>query len=248
MKKKWLICIVLSMLMMLGVCGCMDKGKDYKKVTDAYLKEKYAEEFEMVKLSREFSGDVGTYIRAVYLSKRYDEKFTVYCYQATSRDEDTVVMDGEKYKVSDNYAEVLFQNEYAERLKEQISDATIVKCRIIFDNYSLSKEDVDKGLEYCLNNEQFDSHAKIYVIADSEKNTEEFISKVKNVVLPYKGYMQYLYLGFVDEIDEKAFQEQYLENINSFGDYLIESELVDRVEYVGFTRKDGIVRESVEKE
>jgi len=223
---------------------------EYNQIFLDYLNCNYEGNFTIVKYKKEFSGAEGSFYRVVCKENTYDDLFVMYCYpeRADATGNDIIEIDYFKFKVYDEYANVILQNEYAERLKTELGEALMVKCYLVLDNAYITQEQFSKGLEYCMNNNEFDTHMRTYVVVKEGTGTPELREKIEKFLRTYKGYMQYLYIGYTDISDIDTLEQQYFEHYGSYSDYMIEGPTMNRVEFSFITRENGVEKQSVVKE
>lgn len=222
----------------------------YNQIFLNYLDSNYEGDFVIEKYKKEFRGDRGNFYRVVCKEERYGDLFVMYCYP--EKDDvigrDIIEIEGIKYRVRDEYASVVLQNEYAARLKNEIGDALMVKCYLVLDNAYITPEQFAKGLEYCMNNEEFKTHMRTYVIMKEEARTPELREKIEEFLISYKGYMQYLYIGYTGVSDVTLLEKQYYDNYGKYSEYIVDEPAMNCVEFSFITRENGVEKQNVEKE
>lgn len=215
-----------------------------------YLNCKYEGDFIIVKCKKEFRGDKGNIYHVVCREKNYGDLFVMYCYpkKDDTTDNNIIEIGDVKYEVWDEYAMVVLQNEYAERIKNEIGEALMVKCYLVLDNAYISAEQFAKGLEYCMNNEEFNTHMRTYVVMKKEARIPEVREKIEKLLVSYEGYMQYLYIGYTDVWDTAILEKQYYDNYGEYSEYIVDSPMMDCVEFSFITRENGVEKQHIEKE
>lgn len=223
---------------------------EYNQIFLDYLNHNYEGNFTIQMYRKEFSGSDGSFYRVVCKEETYGDLFVMYCYpeRADATGSDIIEIDYFKYKVYDEYANVVLQNEYAAKLKEEIGDALMVKCYLVLDNAYITAEQFSKGLGYCMNNNEFDSHMRTYVVLKEGTGASELREKIESFLISYEGYMQYLYIGYTDTLDVVTLEKQYLEHYGEYSDYMVAGPTMSRVEFSFITRENGVEKQSIVKE
>ncbi len=235
-KIKKAASILVAMIMMLGVCSCME-NIDYEKEMIRFLEEKYQEKgFSITQLTKEFSGSEGVLTRAVCQSERFDEKFTVYLYETEQLLGEVVNIDGKSYAVQDNYADLVFAQEYAGKIADQFGEATMVKCQFLLRNYYITKETYEAGVEAFLLSTAFTTFPRIYMILDKAKEElgDAFVAQVQTEMERYGADNQYLYLVYSEDANVAEWEAAYSEHYDRFDTFLKETDLTQRVEVASF--------------
>lgn len=236
---------------MLGANGCMSSKSDLntiKKEISLYLKEKYNCNFEVTQITEEFSGNRGIFYRLVCKSDKYTDLCVVYCHTDEGYNGTSLTIGNEDYLVTDDFANIVFQSEYASLLQDITGDDVLIKCKLRTPNYNLSNEDFASGLKNCLENPDIPVYMYTFIFADNEKAGTNLKTSAENFLAQYNMYKQYLYVCYQDDIDFENWNTLYYDNYSEFIAYLLYKSDIDRVEYSSFNQNAGLVRSTVEKE
>lgn len=253
------ICILLIISFVLGVSGCMnneivqaEKAMELPQISEqdilSYLSDKYSKTFEITQLSQEFNGNNGVYYRAVFTGTDNPEKGVLYCYADGYGEGDKVNFGGKQVLVTDNYANILLQTEYAAALQTELGDQVLVKCRLETPNCTISNADLAAGLKACLENAELNPYLHIFVFADSESKSTGLKEAAEAFLGKYNVYNQYLYIGYQDQINLSLWNTLYLENYSGFEYYLVDDSDMDYVVFSAFSLDNGMTESSVLKE
>lgn len=245
-KRTFLL--LITILIMIGVCGCMNVEQDYKEPIQNYLKEKYGCNFEVKQVTKEFNGLDGSYLRAVCQSDTNEGSFEVFCYLDENKAGDKITIGEDKYVILDDYVDVIFMNQLKSEIKEQIGSEAFLQCQVTFSDHFVTEEEYKAGMQECLNNSELYSHITIYVAVKDESNLETLREKVENICLAYNAYRQYLYFAVAPSADVPDIQQHFEGNEDTFDQHLNECDLIDRVYFSLIKRDEGITKRSVEKE
>lgn len=247
-RLKQLLLLLITILIILGTCGCMSVEQDYKEPIQNYLKEKYGCNFEVKQVTKEFNGYDGSYIRTVCTSEEYAGNFEVFCYPVEGRIGDKIMLDGGEYVIIDDYADIVFQNQLEEQLKEQIDEDVFVKCQITFSNYCITEPEYKSGMKACLEDQAHSSHVVVYIVTNNEDELERIQKMVETSCLEINAYMQYLYFAIAPSADVSDIQQHFEENPELFDQHIKECDQIERVQFTLIKRDEGITKRSVEKE
>ena len=245
MKKVYLIII---MLLLLTLSGCnFISGIILQDKLTKHLNEKYDKEFEITKLVKEFDGNHGWHYRAVFHEKDSQEKSVLYCYK-DDLDEGTIIrINGIKHAVVDDYANTIFQEEYAERIQKEIGEIALVKC-FFAETYDIDEEMLDKGLTAFLNNPNIYHYFAVFVLMDIEDKDVGIREKVEEYMSRYNPESQYLYIGYFENFDVNLCNQLYYDENNDFDHYLVHDSEAKFVELSVFSRNEGFVNYEILKE
>lgn len=247
--RRYLL-ILMMILISIGVCGCMDRELnvlEYRKEILTHLEIKYDSEFEIIKTYQEFDGNTGVCVRASCKSMEYEDVFTVYCYLDSSMADEKCIIEGKEHGISDNYTKILYQNQILEEIDEINNNNYIIKCKIDFLVVSPTIEEYANGIEYCLQNEDFDPYLKFYIVTQSSTDVSKLRDKIDNVLKKYNPCSGYIYHAFIDEFDYDEAIAVYKENQHDFGNYLSLSDFADRVEFVLYKSNVGFKESKIIK-
>lgn len=245
-KKVFLLLIIVFIMM--GVCGCVSTDLIYKEPIKEYLENKYGCAFEIHQASRAFSGLDGSYIYAVCESETNKGVFSVYCYPAEENDDKNVSIGGEDYVITDDYADIVFQNELEQKLKNAIDEDVFLKCQITFSNHFITDEEYDKGFETCLNDKNLYSHVTVYAVLTDVTKIDAIREKAENICLGYNAYRQYLFFAVAKSEDINDICKHYEKNFEMFDQHMEDCDLIEKVDFTLLKRDEGItLRETVKE-
>lgn len=223
---------------------------DNQVVISAYLNWKYGDDtrFEVQKVFEEFSGHRGPFTRAVCKSDKYTELFTVYLYKDQDENEDAFSYDGGDYYIQDQYANIVFANQYANDLKKRLMDTTFVKTQISLSNWNISKEMYDKGLEAFLETKDLMSFIRIFAIMDTDEITDAQKKVAENYLAEQNTYAQYLYMIIPVERNLEKYEEDYQNNYDDFDVYITKGDFAEQVDFLEAYQNKGVVQNTTLKE
>lgn len=253
---KRILIIFLIITIMSGAGGCMNAEKITTSSTDNYntnsendisvqklildyLNDKYNETFEVVKFSSEFSGTRGDFIRVVCSTATDAEKCVVYGYSDDSEIGVSIDIDGKTYYLTDDYANVILQREYAESVKKALGEDVMVKCQMFFPDHMLTDEEFATGLKGCLENSDLRPQVYMYVLADGKYIDSNLREKAENCMSQYDVYKQYLYVVYQSDISFSQWEDLYYDNYSSFERYLNYDSEADFIEFSSFSLEEG---------
>lgn len=255
MKRILIICMIITI--MSGAGGCMNTDKITNSSTDnynntnserdiliqesvlGYLNEKYNETFEIIKFGVEFSGEHGDFIRAVCSTATDEEKCVVYGYSDIPETDASVDMDGKTYYLTDDYANIILQREYAESIKESLGEDVMIKCQLFFPDHMITDEELTSGLKACLENPALNAQAFIYVFVNDKYTDAELRENAEKYINQYKAYKQYLYMVYQSDFSYREWEDLYYSNYSSFERYLNYDCEADFIEFSSFSLEEG---------
>ena len=260
MKK--MICILLSLILMLGVCGCMNNepngtvdlpqpdGSDFAKLdldmveesVLSHLGKKYGEIFEMDQLTLEFGGQ-DIYYRAVFHSTRRPDQGVLYC--RSQGEGSSVKIDGVDCFLTDDYANVILQTGYAEALQAELGQGVMVKCQLRTPDRMLTDDEFAAGVQACLQNAELMPHLFVYVFTDKAGPDAELKARAEEYVGRVNGFRQYLYIVHQTGAAPESWESRYYDNISDFEGYLLHRSEAEVVDYTAFELDKGIVKQTV---
>lgn len=246
LKRSFLF--LITILIMIGVSGCMSVERDINEPIQNYLKEKYDCNFEIEQITKEFNGLEGSYLRAICHSDVDEGAFEVFCYLNSDEKGDKITIDENEYVISDDYADVIFMNQLKAKIEEQIGTDAFLQCQVTFSNHFITKDEYKTGLQACLNNTDLYSHITVYVAVEDESVLDALRKEVETVCLSFNAYRQYLYFAVAPGEDVSDIQKHFEDNMNIFDQHINECELIDKVYFSLIKRDEGITKRSVEKE
>ena len=240
---KGFIILLITILIIMAVSGCMNENIDrtaYEQAILRFLEQKYSDKFEIHDLYQEFEGNNGMIIRALSKGSSYTDMFTVNCYLDSTVTDEAVEIEGRNHSIEDGYSEVIFQNQLM-ALLDQSNNAheVIVKCRVDFHGRKPSSEQFARGIDYCIQCEDLDSHIMFYILSDDNDTARDLQIKAENIVAQYMPCVGYIYYAVQSQFDENEIVQQYIANQFDFGNYLTSSELADKVEFTLYKKESG---------
>ena len=240
-KSTRRICyIVLALLAIMTFTGCPScGGKVLSDKLIKHLNEKYDKEFEITKLVKEFDGDHGWHYRAVFHEKDSQENSVLYCYKDDLNEGTIIRINGIKHAVVDDYADIVLQEQYAALIQEELGEDVLVKCQFLSLNYMISDEVFAAGLEACLNEEDKNQSACVFVFADMNKVNSGLRERTEYIMDKYEANHQYLYFSYHESFDKKEWETIYEREYDSFDFYLVDESNAKRVETSYFSRNYG---------
>ncbi len=157
--KRFLL-LLLTLLMLISVCGCMGKT-DYANIILNELERKYNKTFEIEQITHEFSGDSGEYYRAVCKDAESGKSFVAKYY-------------ADDKELFDEYCALLLNEDLINYLTSSDLGIAHAVVDVITVEHVLTMDDIAKGVEYCLSNEDFDVKVSAYIFLDKSfaDNTE----------------------------------------------------------------------------
>lgn len=219
--RGWM-CVIL-IFCVLGVCGCMN-NKDYSGEILQELEKKYNKTFEIEQMTLEFSGDSGKYYRAVCKEPNSGKSFVVKYYYD----------DKELY---DEYCTMLLNEKFIDYLVSSDLEIAHAVAEIITVKHVLTVDDVNKGVEYCITNEDFDVKVSAYIFLDqSLAINSEIENKIVNMFVEkgiYRCSLDVVYMSSDSLSSAKAeYSDVYLIDdslekdvrVNIYRRYLISKE------------------------
>lgn len=217
-----------------------------KKILDE-LNSRYNKDFEIVKLTYEVDGENGNYYRAVCKEKDGHNTFIAYYYLNGSEyllsenvDDEIKVLKGEPLLI-DTYPNLLLNLKVAEYLANNRGVLFAVVDVGAFD-HTFSLNDVEKGIDYCLSNENFDVQSKVYLFAsNSVEKKEQFEKEITQAILSMNAYKQSIDIAYIADKDLQAIKSKYYDDIYMIEDRLAEDEKIIRYSWYFSERGKGIV-------
>lgn len=241
-------CFIIAKNMENSIINYMGQGEQINNQVLTYLNSKYNENFEIIQLTKEVDGNDGIYYRVVVKSKKRDDKGVVYCYFDDSAEGTKIEVGGENYVFTDDYAEIIFAEEYANQLQALLGDDVLVKCQLYVTNHMLTEDEFVSGLKNCLENPELNSRLYVFVLADIDRVGDGLRESVEHFMSQYNADNQYLYAGYQTNMDMENWEELYYENQSSFERYLVDKSDAELVEFSSFARDVGYKGNKVVKD
>lgn len=245
MFRRWRPLLLILVLVMIGACGCMNH-KDYSDKILEELESRYEKKFEIVQLTYEVSGNAGNYYRAVCKDSETEVEF-VACYYLNGSDSllsvgldvTSTVKKGEPFLV-DEYCIALLNEQFAAFLVSEDLNIEYAIADTITVAHSLTIEDLSKGVEFCLSNDEFDIKATIYLFItdDANKNASEkaITDRIMELDL-YRCNVDVIYvpLEYMD-----AIEDDYSHSLSSIEDKLEDDSRISSYRRYAISRGKGI--------
>ena len=241
--RRLSLLLTITLLLSL-VCGCSGTRRT---AIQNYLEEKYGDRFQVLNVFREFNGLDGGYLRAICENKETRDTFEVYCYPAHTKSGAPITIAGKEYVISDDYADVLFQNKLKAEIRDRIGSEVFLQCQVTFADHFITEEEYRSGMRECLENTKLYSHVTVYVVVQDESQLEDIRQKVESVCLGYNAYYQYLYFAVAPEGNHSTLQTHFDENEASYDRHLNKCDQIEKVIFSLIKRDEGITKRSVEK-
>lgn len=247
-RFKRTVLLLISILIMIGVCGCMSVTQDYKETIQIYLKEKYGCNFEVMQVAEEFNGHDGSYLRAICRSETNEETFEVFCFLDEKKNGDKITIGEDEYTILDDYVDIIFMNELKAKIEKQIGTEAFLRCQVTFSDHFVTEDEYKAGLQACLDNADLYSHVTVYVVVKDETNLDVLRENIESVCLNYNAYRQYLYFAVAPNADIVELQKHFENDEDTFDQHMNECSLIEKVYFSLIRRDEGITKRSVEKE
>ena len=222
----------------------------YKDAILSFLKNKYNEQFEIIELYLEFNGDIGLAVRALCKSSAYTDTFLSYCYFDPSMTDEKVKIDENEYSLDDEYSEVVLQNKLLLLVDQayQYDESIFVGCKVGFLGRYPSADELNKGMEFCLHNDELRAHVKFYILTSGSSKAKELQGKVEDFIVHHRPYKGYVYYAVSSKFNKADIVQEYFENQHDFGNYLTSSNLADTVEFTLYKIDAGLQERRIVKE
>ena len=241
------VCLILVISIAIGVCGCMNHNEYSDKILSE-LSTKYNKEFEIVQLTYEVSGNGGNFYRAVCKEAGGTTTFVAYYYLNGSDyllpdeiDQEAVANNSEPYLV-DEYPNLLLNVKMADYLMQEIPGVLFAMTDIHAFNHTLTLADVEKGLEHCVANGEFDAQAKLYLfVDDSIEDKAQYEKELVQKILALNISEQTIDVAYIAKSNEQAVKDAYQDDIYMIEERLEEDEKVVRYSWYMAERGQGIV-------
>ncbi len=243
--RKRISLLLVAIIIMIGACGCMNH-QDYADKILAELENKYNKSFEIVKLSYEIDGENGNFYRAVCREQGGNTTFVAFYYLKGS---DYLLSDELEEDFStadepiliDSYSNSLLNKAYVSFLEEN-ADILFAISDVNFISHSLSKEDVDQGLAYCLFDGRFEAISKVYLFADqAREDKEQFESELLQWLSDYKILQQSIDIAYIPAKDIEAVRDEYQDDTYLIREKLKNDSRVSRYSWYLTEAGNGIV-------
>ena len=248
MKSVKKITLLLMVgIIMIGACGCMNH-QDYSDKILAELKGKYSKDFEIVKLSYEVDGESGNYYRAVCREPDSDNTFVAYYYLNGSDyllseeiGEDLVISKNEPFLV-DTYPKMLLNLRLADYLKDNISGILFVVSDVGAFDHTFTIDDIEKGIQHCVSNTDFNIQSKLYVCAsNSIEDKEQFERDLVQRILSMNAYKQSIDVAYIADENIQPVRAEYYDDVYMIENRFSEDERIVRYSWYFAERGKGVV-------
>lgn len=245
--RRWISLVIIAGLVMIGACGCMNH-QDYSDKILAELKSKYSTDFEIVKLSYEVDGENGNYYRAVCKETESDSTFVAYYYLKGSDyllseeiGEDISIAKDEPFLV-DTYPNMLLNRKVAKHLTDNVQGVLFAIADIGAFDYTLTISDVEKGIQHCVANADFNVQSKLYVFAsNSIEDKESFEEYLVQMILSMNAYKQSIDVAYIADENVQLEKAEYYDDIYMIEDRFSEDEKIIRYSWYFAERGKGVV-------
>ena len=175
------------------------EDKVIKKNIEEYLKEKYNESFNLIKLQAMFDGNRGPFIRVLAKSINDHEIFEIDIFFYPQEDCEEVLFDKEKLYIKNGYELILLQNEYEKNLQKELKNINSVRCMLRISGCKSGRPEIinhEKGIDVYLGNPDYITTMYIYVLCEKQYIDENY-TIVKNNLILNKSFTQ---AGFVAKV------------------------------------------------
>ena len=226
MKRKVAFLCIFILIIAVGVCGCMDH-KDYENEILNELERRYNKTFEIQQLTAEFDGNSGKFYRAV-------------CKPADGGNLFVARYSCEKKVLYDEYCDMLLKEDIAQYLVSGDLGISYAVVNVITVGRALKAEDVAKGVEYCLSNDEFDVKVAVYAFLDQSLAADgEAEKKILDKLLSLDIYRCNLDVAYMTSDGLVAAKEEYTD-VYRLGDRLEEDGRVSGYKCYIMSRESGI--------
>ncbi len=183
MRKKTTKTIVLSLALIIAIAFVLIhfRTASAKSIFSEYLEEKYGEHFTIIRALKEYHSDRGICYRVKAKSDRFDDPFVMFAYPYPNEYSKYVLeVNGEAYEMQDEYPEVIFQNQYLDKLRPLTGELPLMKCRIEFEGSVYTLAEVATGMKSCLRNPMHPAWVTVYLLTDEKESiTPEYIQAIQ---------------------------------------------------------------------
>lgn len=245
--------LLITILIVIGVCGCMNEEQDFKTPVLEYLKDKYECNFNVLSVSH-LKGTDGKYVQLVCESSANPgEAFRVECYPADGEKKgDHIAVGGDECVIFEKYSDIVFAKQMEQELMQVIGGDVFVRCEILSNHsqtryYGTTKEQFQAGMKACLEQPDVYSYVSVYVVMGADADMDQIQSAVESYALNCNAHSQYLAFAVMPELVDEVVTQHYEENKNSFVAHMGVCEWVLHLESVELNRAQGIVNRFVEK-
>lgn len=243
MKKKKTI--IISFVLIIGIAFALFHFNTVyvKSIFSEYLEERYGEPFTIVKAFKEYHSNRGICYRVTAKSNRFDEPFVMYAYPYPNENSRNILeVKGKKYEMEDYYPEVIFQNQYLDELRPLIGELPLMKCRIEFEGSCITLDEMQAGMEACLQKPHL-SWVTVYLLTDEKESiTPEYIQAIERQMQAYNSYSYELYIGILRD-GEMVSEEEYYKNYDTshavFYDFMEKSTAIKKIIHLYGGRGDS---------
>lgn len=226
--------------------------KKYSEIILGELSSKYEKSFEISRLTYEMDGNAGNYYRAICNEEGSDVPF-VACYYLNGSEYllseevgDSIPESGDQPLLVDDYCTALLNEKVAESVLSSrlgISHAIVDVATV---NHALDINDISKGVEYCVSNEDFKTKLSAYVFINTkEKNktaAEDAVIQKLRSMNPYRCNLHIVNIDF-----ESGIPSKYTQNIYAVEDAVASDEKVISHRRYKISEDAGVTLEEVVK-
>lgn len=239
MEKKTVKTIVLNLALIFTIVFVLIHfhTASIKSIFSEYLEGKYGEPFTIVRVFKEWHSDRGICYRVKAKSDRFDDPFVMFAYPYPNEYSKCVLeVNGKEYEMEDEYPEVIFQNQYLDKLRPLTGELPLMKCRIEFEGSVYTLAEVATGMKSCLRNPMHPAWVTVYLLTDEKESiTPEYIQAIQSQMESYNSYSYDLYIGILNP-GEMVSEEEYYENYDTshglFYDFMRKSTVFDDIIHI----------------
>lgn len=243
-KQKPAIIIGLAVIACLVLFRCCFNHVPLKTTFAEYLEGKYGEPFTVIRAFKEYHSDRGMCYRIKAKSDRFDDPFVMFAYPASDENSKHVLeVKGKKYEMEDAYPEVIFQNQYLDKLRPLMGELPLMKCRIINEGAAITLDEVAAGMKAYLRDLKHGSWVTVYLLTDDkEAITPEVTQAIQSQMEAYHSYSYDLYIGILKPgkmVSEEEYYKNYDTTYGVFYDFMRNSAAFEDMIHLSGGRGDS---------
>lgn len=221
-----------------------------------YLKDKYNQDFTIKEMNTKVDPDKGAYELAVCTKKDSVEKFFTYYYydefsvdlESDTDEPDLTYKEGNNHVIEDTYGNNIIGNEYADYLKAKCEKKINVVCDMVFFDYNLTKDDIEKPFEDSVKNWKDSAYPNIYVFYCDASLRKIVNDEIKNALEASKIHKQAAYVCCIKDDAKKEAIDTFYDNKDDFEEYLENNKYIEIMDHFIVTENDGVYVEETMKE
>lgn len=235
-KLRSLFFIAITLIMIIGMCGCINSKKHTKEILSR-LSEKHNREFEITALRYEVDGSgEGPRFRATCRAVGEKDTFSVTYFPKNN-------FTG-KPEFRDGYTDMLFNKMYVEYIEEQYPEVLFSLSDSAVRGYEFTIEDIKKGIEHCWScadyDESYDEVVLLFVFANEDIDRDAFEEKFISERLEKNFYKQLIGVAYVDENAVDEIKAKYYADFDMLYNDVPDDELVSSCNYYYLKEDIGI--------